>query len=157
MKPPATPPARPAALVGWRLLALFYDLWPVLAVWMVAGAVFAFGYTLAGHDPHENIAPFSPLQFALWGVCWLLAGGYATVSWRRGGQTIGMRPWRLHLAGADGTRPSWRALWVRYAVGTASLLAAGLGFWWAWIDRDGLAWHDRASGTRLRRAPKAGR
>src|SRR5690606_34687412 len=101
MKPPATPPARPAALVGWRLLALFYDLWPVLAVWMVAGAVLASGYTRAGHDPHENIAPFSPLQFALWGVCWRLAGGYATVSWRRGGQTIGMRPWRLHLAGAD--------------------------------------------------------
>jgi uncharacterized RDD family membrane protein YckC len=39
----------------------------------------------------------------------------------------------------------------------ASLVAscsAGLGFWWAWIDRDRLAWHDRASGTRLVRRPK---
>lgn len=157
--PQATPATdRPAALVGWRLLALFYDLWPVLALWMVAATVFAFGYTLAGHDPHENIAPFSPLQFALWGVCWLLTGLYATVSWRRGGQTLGMRPWRLRLvaAGTDAP-PSWRDLWVRYAVGTLSLLAAGAGFWWAWLDRDRLTWHDRASGTRLHREPKPAR
>src|SRR3546814_2325934 len=59
-----------------------------------------------------------------------------------------MRPWRLAVVGADGSVPSWRALCVRYAVGTVSLLAAGLGFWWAWVDRDRLAWHDRASGTR---------
>lgn len=154
--PPATD--RPAALVGWRLLALFYDLWPVLALWMVAGTVFAVGYTLSGHDPHENIAPFSALQFTLWGVCWVLAGTYATASWRRGGQTLGMRPWRLRLVGAEaGMPPSGRALWVRYAVGTVSLLAAGAGFWWAWLDRDRLTWHDRASGTRIRREPKAAR
>src|SRR3546814_15828990 len=61
------------------------------------------------------------------------------------------RPWRLVVVGADGSAPSWRALCVRYAVGTASLLAAGLGFWWAWVDRDRLAWHDRASGTRMLR------
>jgi len=36
-----------------------------------------------------------------------------------------------------------------------SLLAAGLGFWWAWIDPDRLTWHDRASGTRLLRVRKA--
>ena len=55
---------------------------------------------------------------------------------------------------ADGGKPTWRALWIRYAVGSASLLAAGLGFWWAWIDRDRLTWHDRASGTRMRREAK---
>src|SRR3546814_11717835 len=66
-----------------------------------------------------------------------------------------MRPWRLIVVGADGGVPSWRALCVRYAVGTVSLLAAGLGFWWAWVDRDRLAWHDRASGTRMLRKPKS--
>lgn len=146
--------ARPAALIGWRLLALLYDLWPALALWMVAGTVFAVGYTLTGHDPHENIAPFSPLQILLWLVCWLLAGAYAVISWHRGGQTLGMRPWRLRVVGLDGKPPSYRALRLRYAVGTASLLLGGLGFWWAWFDRDGLAWHDRVSGTRMRREPK---
>lgn len=165
----AAVPARPRALVGWRLLALFYDLWPAVAMWFLLAFLFALGYTLAGHAPRENIAPFSALQWLLWIACWLVTGLYATVSWRRGGQTLGMRPWRLRLVdgtaphGDDATRnpaahplppPAWSRLWLRYAVGTLSLLAGGLGFWWAWIDRDRLAWHDRASGTRLLRAPK---
>src|SRR3970282_1463349 len=46
-----------------------------------------------------------------------------------------MRAWRLRLVAADGGVPAWRAVLVRYAVGTLSLLAVGAGFWWAWIDR----------------------
>src|SRR3546814_7402112 len=60
-------------------------------------------------------APLSGLQWLLWITCWLLSGLYAVVSWRRGGQTLGMRPWRLAVVGADGSVPSWRALCVRYA------------------------------------------
>jgi len=39
-------------------------------------------------------------------------------------------------------------------VATLSLLLGGLGFWWAWLDRQRLTWHDRASGTRVVRMPK---
>lgn len=149
---PTTPADRPRSLIGWRLLALGYDIWPVLALWMLVAVPFTLGYTFLGHhDPHQNIAPFSPLSWLLWGACWLVTGLYATVSWRRGGQTLGMRPWRLHLLGNDGGTLYWRALWLRYLVGTLSLLAGGLGFWWAWVDRERLCWHDRASGTRLLR------
>ncbi|MBB4723924.1 RDD family protein [Xanthomonas euvesicatoria] len=140
--------ARPPALVGWRLLALCYDAWPVLALSMLISTVFTLGFTLAGHPARENIAPFSGWQWLLWLCCWIAAGIYATVSWRRGGQTLGMRPWRLRLIDP---RVSWRALWIRYAVGTLSLALGGLGFWWAWLDRDRLTWHDRASHTRLER------
>ena len=145
---------RPRALVGWRVLAMAYDLLPVVALWLLASAAFTVGYYLAGHAARQNIAPFSPLQIALWVSCWLLAGGYAVLSWHRGGQTLGMRPWRLRVVGSDGGRPAPRALVKRYAVGTLSLLLAGAGFWWAWFDRDCLAWHDRASGTRLLRMPR---
>ena len=140
---------RPSALLLRRLAALFYDLWPVLALWMLVSALFTVGYTLAGHASRDNIHPFSALQWLLWLSCWLVAGLYATESWRRGGQTLGMRPWRLRIRDAQGGRPGTRALWLRYATGVLSLLAGGLGFWWAWIDGAGLTWHDRISGTRM--------
>ena len=145
---------RSGSHVGRRILAMVYDLLPVLALWFLASAVFTVGYTLAGHAPRENIQPFSLLQWLLWLCCWLATGAYATFSWRRGGQTLGMRPWRLRLAMADGGTPGWAALWRRYAVATLSLAAGGLGFWWAWLDRDRLTWHDRAAGTRMLHEPK---
>ena len=136
------------ALIGWRMLALAYDAFPVVALWMLASAVFTVGYYLAGHSARENFAPFSPMQLVLWVVCWAIAGTYAVASWRGGGQTLGMRPWKLRLVGVDGP-PTAQALARRYAVATLSLLLGGLGFWWAWFDRDRLTWHDRASGTRM--------
>lgn len=156
---PSTHPRSPAktpgqALVGWRLLALVYDALPVLALWLLVGAVFAIGHTLAGHPVRENIKPFSALQWIEWLCCWLVTGAYAVLSWRRGGQTLGMRPWRLRVTDPQGGPAPVRSLAARYAWGSLSLLLAGAGFWWAWIDRERLAWHDRLSGTRLRREPK---
>lgn len=150
--------SRPEALLLRRLLALFYDLWPILAIWMLLSLLFNIGWTLAGHGEREILATLSPLGALLWVCCWAASGAYAVYSWRRGGQTLGMRPWRIRVIAAEGTQApsilSTRALWARYAVGTLSLLAGGLGFWWAWFDRERRTWHDRASGTRLVRVPK---
>ncbi len=156
-RPASTPESTPRRpLIGWRVLALFYDLWPAAALWFVLGFVFSLTYTAAGHSARENIAPFSDLQWLLWLSCWLITGAYAVISWRRGGQTLGMRPWRLQLVTTDAGTAGWSALWLRYCAGTLSLLLGGLGFWWAWFDRERLTWHDRASGTRLVRANKGG-
>ena len=145
----------PRALVGWRLLSLFYDLWPAAALWMLLGLLFNLGYTFLGaHPQREGIPPGSLPSLLLFVSCVCATGLYATFSWRRGGQTLGMRPWRLQLLPAHAGPPTWKALWLRYAVGTLSLLLGGLGFWWAWVDRERLTWHDRASGTRMVRRPK---
>lgn len=129
---------------------MIYDLLPVLALWMLLSLVVTLAWTwLGNHDVRENIAPFSLLQWLLWLGCWLLTGAYAVFSWQRGGQTLGMRPWRLRVVAADGSRLAASALWVRYAVATLSLAAAGLGFLWALFDRERLTWHDRVSHTRL--------
>lgn len=152
--PTAPPATAPKALVFLRLLALFYDVWPVVALWMLLSLLFNLGYTLAGHDAREILGPLSPLAGLLWLCCWGVAGAYAVYSWARGGQTLGMRPWRLRVTGIDGGVPTRKALWTRYAVGMLSLLLGGLGFWWAWFDRDRLTWHDRVSGTRMVRVAK---
>jgi uncharacterized RDD family membrane protein YckC len=148
--------ARRPALVGWRLLSLLYDLLPVVALWFLVAVPFVLVDAALSRDVRHNIAPYSALWWAQWLACWAATGLYATLSWRRGGQTLGMRPWRLRVTGLDAAPAPWRCLWLRYAIGCASLLAAGLGFWWAWFDRDGLAWHDRWSGTRLVRMAKGG-
>jgi uncharacterized RDD family membrane protein YckC len=148
-KTPSPSPPLPRALVGWRLLALLYDALPVIALWMLASTAFTLGYTFLGHHPaRENIAPFSALQWLLWLCCWVITGLYAVLSWRRGGQTLGMRPWRLQLVDLSDNVPS-TARCGGAMRGQPVAAAGGLGFWWAWIDRDRLAWHDRASGTRL--------
>ena len=138
---------RPRAIVLLRLLALLYDLFPMLGVWFLVGVL-----SLALHGGE---AIRGGLAGGLEFVALLSATGlYATVSWRRGGQTLGMRPWRMKVVAADGAAPGWKALWLRYVTGTLSLAFAGLGFWWAWFDRDRLAWHDRLSGTRMVRTEK---
>ena len=144
----APAPPRPGALLGWRTMALLYDLFPALGLWFAVGVI---AVLLNGGEPvyGDTVAGWLELL-----ALWLVTGAYATVSWRRGGQTLGMRAWRLRLVAADGGVPDWRALLVRYAVGTLSLLAVGAGFWWGWIDRERLTWHDRVSATRVVREPK---
>lgn len=144
---PAPAAATPAAL-GWRLLAMLYDAFAVLAIWLATSAA---ALTLRGNVP---LAPLSPGQWGLFAACWFVAGVYFVWSWRRGGQTLGMRPWRLRILTHEGGAPSLRALWTRYAIATLSLLAGGLGFLWSLFERERRSWHDLASGTILLRLPK---
>lgn len=152
-----SPPPKPQTLIVRRFAALFYDLWPALALWMLLSALFNLGYYLAGHDKRDVLDTWSVLGVLLWLCCWLVTGAYAVISWARGGQTLGMRPWRLRVVGLGKTPPTRKQLIQRYLVGTASLLFGGLGFWWAWFDRQRLTWHDRASGTRIVRVEKIAR
>jgi uncharacterized RDD family membrane protein YckC len=75
-------------------------------------------------------------------------------SWTRSGQTVGMIAWRLRLERADGSLLDWKQSITRMAAATVSLAAAGLGYFWIWIDRDKLAWHDRWTDTRVVVLPK---
>lgn len=148
MNAPARPLATPAAL-GWRLVALVYDLLPVLALWMLLGAIVL---VLRGGSP---VLPWTAAWWLQNLALWLLTGAYAVGSWQRGGQTLGMRPWRLRVVAADGGAPTFAALVRRYLWATLSLGLGGLGFLWSLVDPERRAWHDLASGTRLVRLPKA--
>lgn len=141
-------PARPAHL-GWRLFAMVYDFFPVLALWFALSGLFLLA---RGGVP---VVPGSAGSWIELLLLWAVTGGYAVLSWRRGGQTLGMRPWRLKVIAADGRAAGARALCLRYAVATLSLALCGLGFLWSLFERERRTWHDLASGTVLVRLEPA--
>jgi len=74
--------------------------------------------------------------------------------WTRRGQTLGMTAWRLKVVREDGALLTWADSIKRLAAACVSLFAFGLGYFWIWIDRDRLAWHDRWTRTRVVMVPK---
>lgn len=147
----STSPRLAAAPVhlGWRLITAIYDLFPLLALWFFATilAVLLTGGALDVHRLGHKVL----VQALVLGV----TAAYFVVSWMRGGQTVGMKPWRLRIVGADGGPIPFRRALMRFGVALVSLAALGLGFLWCLIDRERRAWHDIAADTLLVRMDKA--
>jgi uncharacterized RDD family membrane protein YckC len=134
----ASRPAAAPAHAGWRLLALAYDMLPVIAILLVISGLSLWingGKTIEGSPVMQWLDSLAT---------WLVIGAYFVASWRRGGQTIGMRPWRLRVVAASGAPARAGALWLRYAVATATL---GLGLLWALFDSERRALYDIVAGT----------
>lgn len=151
----------PPAPLWRRLLSLVYEAFLVFAMVMASGAAFQLLLPgLAG----------SPLEFAF--VISILLGHFAWC-WRRSGQTLAMKVWRLRLVDVQGATVAMRAVLIRF---TASVLAfvpmapawawakhhpadkwllwlsvawALLPYVWALLDKQRLFLHDRLAGTRM--------
>jgi uncharacterized RDD family membrane protein YckC len=52
----------------------------------------------------------------------LVVMAYFISSWRRGGQTVGMRPWRIRVTTDDGGTPSLQQALIRVLVAAAPLV-----------------------------------
>ena len=162
------PQALPAHL-GWRLLALVYDLFPVFALVLAFGAVVTALAAALDHPDLSDLPWMGPLIVI---GAWSAAGAYFVLSWSRGGQTLGMRPWRLKVVGLDGATAARWVLLRRYAFATVPAIVGIelfallpgierlLPFWigtaiaaagplWSLLDRDGQALYDRLAGTRF--------
>lgn len=148
----------PDAGLARRLAAAFYDSLLVLAIWFVLGFVVAIVESAVMSQPLDAAGPIRPLvppaiaPFVTLPVLWLTAAGFFVWFWRHGGQTLGMKTWRLRLVDTEGRTPPPGRLWLRAAVGTLSLLCLGLGFFWILVA--GRSWHDIASRTRVVVLPK---
>jgi uncharacterized RDD family membrane protein YckC len=138
----ADPNLRPCGLIR-RLAAMTYDGLLLIALWMIAAAVVVIP---AGHE----IEPGAPIfQLYLLVVAW----AYLAICWRHGGQTLGMKAWRIRLLGTQ--QPvGWGTTAVRFVVAVASLLGFGIGFIWSLFHPRHATWHDLASGTYLVVEPK---
>jgi len=128
-----------------RLAAMFYDGLLLVALWFLVTALLlavSGGYMA---DPDRPLWLLSTLRVSLLLVTFMFFAGF----WTHGGQTLGMRAWRLKLISASGDPVTWKqALW-RFAAAIPSIGAFGLGLIWMLLDKERCAVHDRLSGTRL--------
>lgn len=137
-------PERAPCGLGRRLLIMIYDLLPAIASVFIA-AIVALPFT--GDEVRFGVNPV----FTLYVIgAWFL---YLGLCWTRAGQTLGMRAWKVEIVDTEGRRPGWRASLVRFVAALVSALPLGLGFWASVVREDKACWHDRLSGTRLRRRP----
>jgi uncharacterized RDD family membrane protein YckC len=134
---------KPAGLLV-RLLAMFYDSLLLLSALLIATALalMVTGGTLSYHNPFFRTFLF------------LICFSFYAWFWLHGGQTLGMRAWRLRLQRFDGRAITiWQAL-LRFMVAIPSLAIGGLGLLWMLVDKDRLAVHDRISESTIVRLPK---
>lgn len=112
-KPASDPAVLPAGLLR-RLAAIVYDSLLLAGVLIFASAL-AWGLmaALLGseaitlHNPLRG-SPFFQTYLLL--ICFFFYGGF----WVRGGQTLGMRAWRLQIKRPDGRGLRWQQALLRF-------------------------------------------
>lgn len=128
-----------------RLAAMVYDALLIIAMWMIISAV---GTAL---NDGEAVTPGNPL---LSSVLFIVLFMFYAKFWTHGGQTLGMRAWRLKIINLQSGQITLMQCMLRLIMGTVSLATCGLGYFWLLVDKDKLTWHDRFSYTRIVRLPK---
>lgn len=110
-----TPENTPVSLFK-RLLAIFYDAFLLLALLFIVGVIAAGIFTFTINDGNA-ITPEHPTYLAyqlfmltlLFSTAFLFLGWF----WTHGGQTLGMRTWRIKLISNDGSNISWDQAFIR--------------------------------------------
>lgn len=137
--------AYPAGL-GRRLGAAVYDAMLLTAVLFLAAA-FVLLFTAGRAIPADSVE----FQLYLGGVIYLFCGWF----WTHGGQTLGMRAWRLQVRSLDDSHVGWFQSGVRLVTAAAAWGLLGLGVLWCLLDPQRRSWQDIASRTRTVYLPKA--
>lgn len=125
-------PTLPPAPLWRRLAAAGYDFMLLVAIWMIGTAVIITLYGLTGM-PMDNSSEISrpPASFLRWGLfplLMLISWGFFAWFWLNGGQTLGMRAWRL--VSRDWLHGPMRLSQtvIRFIAGTLSWLLLGAGY-----------------------------
>jgi uncharacterized RDD family membrane protein YckC len=137
ISPPVADLSEPATLAR-RLAALGYDLFVLAAVLFV----FTFAVFLVRGTPGVPSGT-RWFQLALLAVAALFFCGF----WTHGGQTVGMRAWRIRLVRQEGGPVGWSRALLRFFAAWVSGVPLGLGYWWSLFDPRRRCWHDRLSRT----------
>lgn len=122
-----------------RLGAIFYDSLCLFSLFFLVTMILMFA-TDGAAITSDNIIYHLYLL--------LVAYLYFAWHWVNGGQTLGMRAWRIKLK-PKFQRLSWRTVTIRFILAAFSFCLFGIGFFWSIFDREKLTFYDRYSKTHL--------
>jgi len=132
-----------------RLGAMLYDTLLLTGILMIAVGIIVVPYgLLTGEELYKHHLLLEQIY-----ILFIIAAFYVYF-WTHGGQTLGMRAWRLRLITADGRTIGSMLAIKRFLWAIPSLALFGVGLWISIFDREGLAWHDRQTQTRVVLLPK---
>ena len=146
-KPISTP--APANLLR-RLAALIYDAFLLFAITLAYGLLLLLIKVIFnGTQGLEEVQPGPILQWlSLAG--WIVAlASYYFICWRKQGQTLGMKSWRLKLQQPNGSLATPEQCVKRSILATLSLAIAGIGYLWCLISPASACLQDIYSGTEV--------
>ncbi len=129
-----------------RCGAMLYDGLLIFATLMLATIPFIAARGGDIVEPTENTAYQVTMLLVIY--------AFFVFFWTYGGQTLGMRAWRLRVETWDGQIPTFSRATLRFVLAIVSLVPFGLGFFWQLWDKDRLTLHERYSGTRMVYYPK---
>ncbi len=120
----------------WKhLAALIYDIFPILALFLITSLV------LVLLRQGEEVQPRTLwLQLVLLAEVFL----YFTYSWKIGGQTLGMRAWKISIQNHQ--QMNWTQVSLRFFAGLLSTLLMGAGLWTRKFNPKQTTWMDMACG-----------
>ncbi len=126
-----------------RMAAILYDSLLLIAVCFLATAIaLPFNHGEAFHsDQYVYSTYLIVIGFAFFG--WF---------WTHGGQTPGMKAWKLQLISTEGSSVSiisWKLAAKRFIAALLSWLVLGMGFIAILFGKQNLAWHDRLSNSSI--------
>ncbi|MGZ4992755.1 MAG: RDD family protein [Methylobacter sp.] len=137
-KPGNDPLSKPGFLR--RLAVVFYDLLLLIALLFVATAILL---PLNSGEPFTDRQVFFPIYLLL--VSFFFYAWF----WTHGGQTLGLRSWKIKVLTLDKKPISWKQALIRFIAAILSWGFCGLGFLWILIDKNQRSWHDHLSHTAL--------
>ena len=124
-----------------QFAAMIYDAFLVVALLFFAAAILL---PFNRGEAIENNPLFNLYLVLIWFT-------YYAWSWRKSGQTIGMRAWKIRIVSEFGGNPSWGIGYLRLCFALLSAACLGLGYWWRLFTPT--TWHDQTAPTDPFNAP----
>ena len=140
MTDPTTTSLRYAGLIR-RLFAIFYDCFLLIAILFIVSMLATALNQGKAVQPGDAFYPL--FVFVIFALSYL----YFAWFWIHGGQSLGMKTWRIQLQGCEGNVIGWKTAAIRFAVAIFSWGILGIGFLWAVFDKKNRCWHDLISNT----------